>query len=227
MRQESMQNDQRALRNFERRLRRLRPGGVIERFKFRLASGGADEAFLQSEIVSARNGPNTAVLFRGVFDREPETRDAWRLCVKERRVLMASDLAADIRLFEDVHRLQEQRLDVTQTGADPRHFRLPRKGVEDRVEIVQRMPDFIDRSLLGVSQAPVGSESALFKKEANLVAGVEEIIVTHAGLLARRKDRGAASRVEIADKFFGAPLQSLTLFAAGEVLNYKEPVAFV
>src|SRR5262249_46523259 len=103
MRQESMQNDQRALRNFKRRLRSLRPEGIVERFKFRPAFGGADEAFLQSELVSARNGPHTAVLFRGVFEREPEPYDAWRLGIKERRVLMASDLAADIRLLEDVH----------------------------------------------------------------------------------------------------------------------------
>src|SRR5262249_32121925 len=102
-----------------------------------------------------------------------------------------------------------------------------RKGVEDRVEIVQRVPDFIDRALLGVSQAAVGSESLFFKKEANLVAGVEEVIVAHAGLLSSRKDRGAASRVEIADEIFGAALQSLTLFTSGEVLDHEEPVAFV
>src|SRR5262249_53836049 len=116
---------------------------------------------------------------------------------------------------------------VTPSAAGRRHPRLPRKDVEDRVEIVQRVPDFIDRALLGVSQAAVGSESLLFKEEANLVAGVEEVIIAHAGLLASRKDRGAASRVEIADELFGAALQSLTLFTAGEVFDHQEPVAFV
>src|SRR5215813_11724059 len=227
MRQESVQDDQRALRDFERRQFELRPRRIVERFKLRPASGGANEAFLQSELVAARNCPHTTVLLRGVVEREPEPRNAWRFGVKERRVLVACDLAADIRLFEDVHRLQEQRLGVTQIAADRRQRGLPRKGVEDRVEIVQRVPDFIDRALLGVSQADVGSESLFFKKEADLVAGVEEVIVAHAGLLASRKDRGADSRVEIADELFGAAPQSLTLFTAGEVFNYEEPVAFV
>src|SRR5262245_48669052 len=220
MRQETVQDDQRPLSDFERRQFELRPGGIVERFKLRPASGGADEAFLQSELVAARNRPHTTVLLRGVIDREPEPRDARRFGVKERRVLMACDLAADVRLFEYVHRLHEQRLGVTQIAADRRQPRLPRKVVKDRVEIVQRVPDFIDRALLGVSQAAVGSESLFFKKEADLVAGVEKVIVAHAGLLASRKNRGAASRVEIADELFGAALQSLTLFTAGEVFNY-------
>src|SRR5215475_2167521 len=227
MRQESMQNDQRALRNFERRQFELRPRRIVVRFEFRPDSGGADESFLQSKLVAARNRPHTTVLLRGVFDRQPEACDTRRLGVKERRVLMAGDIAADIRLFEDVHRLQEDRLGVTQIGADRRQLRLSRKGVEDRVEVVQRVPDFIDRPLLVVSQAAIGSESVLFKKEADLVAGVEEVIVARSGLLASRKDRGGASRVEIADKLLGSPLQSLTLFAPGEVFNYEEPVAFI
>src|SRR5262249_32603125 len=197
----------------------LRPRRIVERFKLRPASDGANEAFLQSELVAARNRPHTTVLLRGVIQREPEPRDTRRFGVKERRVLMACDLAADIRLFEDVHRLQEQRLGVTQIAADRRQPRLPRKGVEDRVEIVQRVTDFIDRALLGVSQGDAGGESLFFKKEADLVAGVEEVIVAHAGLLASRKDRGSSSRVEIADELFGAALQSLTLFTAGEVFN--------
>src|SRR5215510_10606914 len=201
MRQESVQNDQSSLMDFERRQFELRPGRIVERFKLRPASGGANEAFLQAELVAARNRPHTTVLLRGVIEREPEPRDARRFGVKERRVLMAGDLAADIRLFEDVHRLQDQRFGVAQIAADRRQPRLPRKGVEDLVEIVQRVPDFIDRALLGVSQAAVGSESLFFKKEADLVAGVEKVIVAHAGLLASRKDRGAASRVEIAGEF--------------------------
>src|SRR5262245_46684737 len=111
---------------------------------------------------------------------------------------MAGDLASYIRLFENVHRCQKQRLAVTQIGADRRQLRLSRKGVENRIDVVQRVPDFIDRALLGVSQPAVGGESVLFKKEANLVAGVEEVIVAHAGLLASRKDRGHAPWVEIA-----------------------------
>src|SRR5215510_13922234 len=227
MRQESVQNDQRPLTDFERRQIELRPRRIVERFKLRPASGGANEAFLQSELVAARNCPHTTVLLRGVIEREPEPSDARRFGVKERRVLMACDLAADVRLFEDVHRLQEQRIGVAQIAADRRQPRLPRKGVEDGVEVVQRMPDFIDRALLGVSQAAVGIESLFFKKVADLVAGVEEVIVAHAGLLASRKDRDAASRVKIADELFGPALQSLTLFAAGEVFNYEEPVVFV
>src|SRR5262245_20083651 len=227
MRQESVQNDQRALRDFERRRLELRPWRIVERLKIRTAAGGAKEAFLQSELVAARNGPHTTVLLSGVFEREPEPCDARRFSVKERRVLMAGDLAADVGLFEDVHRLQEQRPGVTEVGADRRQLRLPRKGFEDRVEIVQCVPDFIDRALLGVSQAAAGSESLLFKKEADLVSGVEEVIVAHAGLLASRKDRGAASRVEISDELFGAALQSLTLFTAGEVFDHEESVAFV
>src|SRR5262245_44827672 len=227
MRQESVQDDQRPLSDFERRQFELRPGGIVERFKLRPASGGADEAFLQSELVAARNRPHTTVLLRGVIDRDPEPRDARRFGVKERRVLMACDLAADVRLFGEVHRYYEQRLGVTQISAGLRQPRLPRKGVKDRVEIVQRVPDFIDRALLGVSQAGVGSESLFFKKETDLVAGVEEVIVAHAGLLASRKDRGAASRAETADELFGAGLPSPTPFTPGAPFNYEEPSVFV
>src|SRR6266511_156874 len=106
MRQESVYNDQRALGDFERRQFELQPGRIVERFKLRPASGGANEAFLQSELVAARNGPHTTVFLRGAVERDPEPRDAWRFGVKERRVLMTGDLAADVRLFEDVHRLQ-------------------------------------------------------------------------------------------------------------------------
>src|SRR5262249_31639109 len=100
-------------------------------------------------------------------------------------------------------------------------------GVEDRIEVVQRVPDFVDRPLLGVSQAAAGAESVLFKKETNLVAGVEEVIVACSGLLASRKDRYQALRIEVADKFLDAAPQSLTLFAAGEIFDHQETVAFV
>src|SRR2546428_801983 len=41
-----------------------------------------------------------------VFKCKPQSRDLCRFSVEKRAVLMTSDLAADIRLFEDVHRLQ-------------------------------------------------------------------------------------------------------------------------
>src|SRR5262245_45007849 len=101
MREEAVEDDHRASTNFERCLHRLGPRRIVERYKCRAARRGADKAFLQSELVAARNGPHTAVILRGVFEGKPEPGDARRRGVKERSVLVAGDLAADVWLFED------------------------------------------------------------------------------------------------------------------------------
>jgi len=59
--------------------------------------------------MSARNCPETTVLERSVFKRKPEAGDILRLSVKKRAVLMAGDFAANSRLLEDVHSLEQQR----------------------------------------------------------------------------------------------------------------------
>ena len=64
------------------------------------------QSIVQSELVAARNRPQTSVFNRRVFKCKPQSRDLCRFSVEKRAVLMTSDLAADIRLFEDVHRLQ-------------------------------------------------------------------------------------------------------------------------
>ena len=60
--------------------------------------------------VAAGQRPQAAVLERGVLEGEPEAGHRDRLGVEERGVLVAADLAADVGLLEDVHRLQQQRV---------------------------------------------------------------------------------------------------------------------
>ena len=66
--------------------------------------------------------PQAAVVERRVLDGEPEARHRDRIGVEERRVLVAPDLATDVRLLEDVHALQRERVGQTQVGSDLGQF---------------------------------------------------------------------------------------------------------
>src|SRR2546425_5045091 len=105
MRQQAVQNDQRSLSHLEGPELLLRPGRRVENIKTHAAFRRAHPTRFQSELVAARNRPQTSVFNRRVFKCKPQSRDLCRFSVEKRAVLMTSNLAADIRLFEDVHRL--------------------------------------------------------------------------------------------------------------------------
>ena len=56
--------------------------------------------------------------------------------------------------------------------------------VKDRIEIVQRVADFIDRKLLALAQFAIRPERFLLKKETDPVARREKVIIARARLFA-------------------------------------------
>ena len=62
---------------------------------------------------------------------------------------MTGDFAADARLLEDVHRLQEQRLGDAEIGYQLFDCRRARELIKHRIKVVQRVADLINRLLLG------------------------------------------------------------------------------
>lgn len=60
--------------------------------------------------MAAWNGPQTAIILRAIVQSPPETKHTLGLSVKERAVLMSPHFSADVRLFKNVHGLDNERL---------------------------------------------------------------------------------------------------------------------
>src|SRR5687767_7547611 len=90
---------------------------------------------------------------------------------------MASDFTANVRLFEDIHRLKEQRVFNPQVLNQLSNFRGAGESIKNRVEIVQRMPDLVNRTLLTLPQRAIGQKRIFLKEEPDLVPGGEEVFV--------------------------------------------------
>src|SRR5262249_35261010 len=127
----------------------------------------------------------TSILNRRILEREPQTHNVVWFRVEKRAVLMTRNLAADIRLLEDIHRLNEIR--VVKSDGLGHLFDLftPREAIEDRIEIVQRVTYLVDRLFFPILQRPIRVESILLKEETNLVSGGHEVVVSQSILLAR------------------------------------------
>ena len=82
---------------------------------------------------------------------------------------MTGDFTSNVRLFEDVHGLQQQWFDDPKIRNEPLDGRRSRKPVKDRIEVVERVSDLINRSLLALPQRSVRKKSILFKEKTNLV----------------------------------------------------------
>ena len=83
---------------------------------------------------------------------------------------MPAHLAADSRLLEDVHGLIHERprdAELERERVQPRTVGEP---FEDRVEIVQRVPDLVDRELLRSAKCARPVECLLLEEAANLIA---------------------------------------------------------
>src|SRR6266480_3239279 len=102
---------------------------------------------------------------------------------------MASHLATDVRLFEDVHRLQEQRSHNVEVRYQLPDFSGARKLVEYRIKIVKGVSDLVDRLLFSLAQTAVIEKRILLEEKTNLFARVEEVIIRETRLLTGRKDR--------------------------------------
>src|SRR5580765_2479227 len=109
MREQRMQDDQSSLAHFHRLKVFVRPNNIINGVETSSASLSAQEPRSQSQLMSSRNRPQTAVVDRRVFQCKPEPHHLQRFSVEKCSVLMTSHFATDAWLLEDVHRLQKQR----------------------------------------------------------------------------------------------------------------------
>ncbi len=114
--------------------------------------------------MSTGHSPEATVLTVGIFEREPEADDRARLGLEERRVLVATDFAADERLLEDVHRLHEPRIDDAEIRDEPGHAGRPREAIELTIEIVHPVADLLMARSFGTRSAPVASTASSSKK---------------------------------------------------------------
>src|SRR6185437_10056700 len=106
----------------------------------------------------AGNRPQTSVFDCRIFKGEPKPHQLQWFGVEKRRVLMAGHFAADARLLEYVHRLQQQRTFDSQIGNDFPYLWSARKLIEGRIEIMKRVANLIDRFLLALLQSAVRTE---------------------------------------------------------------------
>src|SRR5688500_7680645 len=216
VREQAVEDDERALPDFERDETFGRPRRLVVALEARAAARGAHAARLEPRPVPAGERPEAAVLPGRVFEREPQTRHALRLGVEERGVLVARHLAAYQRLLEDVHGLDEQRPRVAERAGERGDERRAREALEDRVEVVERVADLVYRARLLLDEPPRRVERALLEEEAHLVARVEEIVVAAARLLAGGEDREDFARLESLHELAGAGAQAVALRGVGE-----------
>jgi hypothetical protein len=106
-----------------------------------------------------------AVLDRRVLEREPEADAAHGLGMEKAAVLVADHLAADPGLLEDVHGLDQQRLDDPETGGQGREPGSSGEGVEHRIEIVKSMAHLVDRPCFSTVSLPSASNAPASKKK--------------------------------------------------------------
>ncbi len=173
-------------------------------------------------------GPQAAVLPRGLLDGEPEAGDGPGLGPEEGLVGVAGDLAADPGLLEDVHRLQDRRVLVAQVGAQFGQRRGVAETLEDRVQVVHGVAQLVDRQRLGLAQLAIGRERLLLEEEPGLVPGGEEVLVAVTGLLVGGEDRPhALVGLEVVDQGLGPPLQLGARRLGHEVPEHQEPVPLV
>ena len=175
----------------------------------------------------AGQGPQAAILRRRILEREPQADDAERLGVEEGRVGVAGHLAADAGLLEDVHRLQQQRPADADAVDQPGQRRRAREGGEDRVEIVQRMADLVDRQRLGLAHPARIVEGLLLEEEADLVAGAGEVVIRRMAMAGGREDRRDAGEVGRVDQAVGALDQPLAAVGRDEFLEQQVAVALI
>jgi len=225
VRQPTVQQHQGAFRRLQRHQPVDRQGRRVERHH--PGPGAvADELPVQRPAMAAGLCPHAAVLDRGVLEREPEADAALGCRVQEAAVLVAMHLAADARLLEDVHRLDQQRPRQADRPGDPGEPRIAREPVEHRVEIVQGVADLVQRQLLGLAQPPLGVEGVGLEEEADLVAGFEEVAVAAVALVVGAENRGDARRVEGIDQLGHPPAQRRAGGSGGEAVDDEEALAF-
>ncbi len=104
-----MQHDKRAAFGFQGDRRGIWPGRRIERCGDQLAAF-VMEALAQRPAMSPSERHQAAVVAIGIVEGDPEARHGRGHGVQVGGVLVPADLTANPGLFEEIHRLQQQRL---------------------------------------------------------------------------------------------------------------------
>src|ERR1700680_1327027 len=169
--------------------------------------------------------PEATVVAAGALEREPKAGHRDRFGLEIGRVLMPADLAADARLFEDVHRLIELGRRQSEVVRDRLETRIVGKALENGMEIGDRVAYLFDREPLRLAQRARLVEGFLFEETTNLVARCQEILVRLRALVARAEDRDRLG-IKPFDDLFRPSAQRRNLCGRLEVGDQQEPVVF-
>jgi len=144
-------------------------------------------------------------------------------------VRVADDFAADARLLEYVHGLQEARLRHADVFGDSGELGSPAECVEDRVEVVHRVAELVEREMRFAAQPPLAVEGILLEEAADRLAARQEITlgrVAHPAV--RGKDRRLAGRRQVlAREQERALAQREAAFSVHEIRQDQEAVPLV
>ena len=140
----TVQQDQRATLGFETYEIVERVGLGVKHVGYRRGAGVVESrARADSQTVPARNCPHTTILLSGIVNGKPETNGAtWlgpQICV----VSMTGDFTADMRLLEDIHRLQQQRLAHADVVCNCSQFGCATKRAEHWIKVVHGMAELV------------------------------------------------------------------------------------
>ena len=140
---------------------------------------------------------------------------------------MATDLAADVRLLEDVHRLQCQRVDEAEVGGDLGEPGLVGEPLELVVEVVLGVADLVDAQFLRLRQVAVGTERILLEEAPHGRPAGQELTVRHPFLLVGGEHRADLARLPGIDDVDGALAEALPIGGSDELRHDEETVALV
>ncbi len=117
---------------------------------------------------------------------------------------MTADLAADVRLLEDVHRLQRSGIDHADVVGDLGEARIVGEPLELVVEVVLGVTDLVDAQVLGLGQLAARPERVFLEETPDRRTAGEELTVGDPRLLVRREHRPLLGRLPRVDDVEGA-----------------------
>ena len=175
----------------------------------------------------ARQDPQTSIRNRRILECEPERRYRNGCGVEKTGILMPINGIADVRLFKDIHRLPNLRIEDTEIRRQPGKLCSVRERREDGVEIVHRMPDLINRERFVDAQVTGRIKCLAFEKAADSIRRTEKVVVNVIELIVRRKYRSMFVRVETCHNLLRALSQRCDLGLIFESLDNDETVVDV
>ena len=139
---------------------------------------------------------------------------------------VADHLAAYAGLLEDVHRLQQLGIGEADVGGDRGHLGRAGEVAEDRVEIVHRVPDLVDRQREGPGQLAI-DDRAVLEEPANRVARPEEPRILGVALVGGGEDadRALGVGVDVGQQLLDVGLEGRAPLRRHEAGQHQEAVA--